>query len=351
MRKTTRATPSTEGVPPRHVSTQAPAAILERGQEVAAAPSCEVVTNCVNAVLLRTRLLPLRPARLLMSATPCPRPSMSTSTGTPNGTPTINRSLLCRVPLPGDDPCNTVNLGGRPTKACQHPGAGCDLGNGPGSDRCRFVRGGDELCECGPTVSHPPAMPKDELDAFTATLLKSSYFGGLSEYGVGAPSFGGDSCRTGNAHKRRRREVDFYAPIDPSIIGFLQCELDHDRGIPRGPQVVYNIILPTGSLESDFFGAHTLCDGGATAWHFHQSPYSTEAQIVLGVGLLSRGTGSGSDALATFLAALALVEGGGPVFTIVSADPKCGNFVQNLVHEMVEAASDPFPGVRRYPEP
>jgi hypothetical protein len=31
------------------------------------------------------------------------------------------------------------------------------------------------------------------------------------------------------------------------------------------------------------------------------------------------------------------------VYTIVSADPGCGNLVNNLAHEMVEAASDPFP--------
>src|SRR5262249_3683086 len=34
---------------------------------------------------------------------------------------------------------------------------------------------------------------------------------------------------------------------------------------------------------------------------------------------------------------------GGPVYTISSADSRCGNFINNLVHEMVEAATDPFP--------
>ena len=68
--------------------------------------------------------------------------------------------------------------------------------------------------------------------------------------------------------------VGYYEPFHASIIGFLQCELQHG-GIPQGPQVIYNIILPSGSLESDFFGNDKLCNGApAVSWHFHQAPDS-----------------------------------------------------------------------------
>ena len=60
------------------------------------------------------------------------------------------------------------------------------------------------------------------------------------------------------------------------------------------------------------------------------------------VGLLDLATGQSTGALDTFLGVLGLLDGG-PIYTIVSADTRCGNFVQNLAHEMVEAASDPFP--------
>ena len=195
-----------------------------------------------------------------------------------------------------NDDCNTVNRG-RPTAACEHRGAGCDIGTGPGSGSCSFVRT-DRECDCqvvggfspataavGSALSAPvyvnlywdanwdadnPSMPKDELDAFTAALVTSSYFGGLSEYNVGAPSFQGGYTPEVQCEQKAPSEVGFYAPFGPSIIGFLQCELDHS-GIPKGSQVVYNIILPSGSRESDFFGARKLCDGGEAGWHFHQN--------------------------------------------------------------------------------
>ena len=186
-------------------------------------------------------------------------------------------------------------------------------------------------------------MPKDELDAFTAALLNSSYFGGLSEYHVGAPSFQGGFLPDSQCTQKAPSEVGFYAPIDASIIGFLQCELDHGD-VPKGSQVVYNIILPSGSRESDFFGIRKLCDGdhSPVAWHFHQTPYSTEAEILLGVGLLAGATGGSAGAADAFLLVLGLLDGG-PFYTIESADSRCGNLVHNLAHEMVEAASDPSP--------
>jgi hypothetical protein len=187
-----------------------------------------------------------------------------------------------------------------------------------------------------------PSMPKDELDAFTAALLNSSYFGGLSEYGVGFPSFGGGFLPEQACRQKSPSRVGFYDPTGPSISDFLNCELNH-HGLPHGPQVVYNIILPAGSLESDFFETRTLCTGGPAAWHFHQTPYTPEAIAALGAALLNVSTGGTIGALADFLTALELVEEPGPIYTITSADPACGNLIKSLAHEMVEAASDPFP--------
>ena len=278
---------------------------------------------------------------------------------------------LVASPLPSyaqNDACATVNLG-HSNAACQHPGAGCDLdGSGPNTGRCVFLPT-DRTCECEPRAGGPgatavvghalsspvyvnlywdakwdadnPSMPKDELDEFTATLLSSSYFGGLSEYGVATPSFGGGLLPDTQCTQKAPSRVGFYAPFDPSISDFLQCELDHG-GIPQGSQVVYNVMLPSGSLESDLFGARTLCTGGPNAWHFHQTPYTTEAKIALGLALLGLTTGGTAGALEVFLGVLELLQGG-PLYTIVSADPRCGNFINNLVHEMAEAASDPFP--------
>jgi hypothetical protein len=187
-----------------------------------------------------------------------------------------------------------------------------------------------------------PTMPKDALDAFMAALLNSSYFGGLSEYGVGFPSFGGGFLPDEACRQKAPSRVGFYDPTGPSISDFLNCETDH-HGLPQGPQVVYNIILPAGSLESDFFETRTLCTGGPAAWHFHQTPYTPEAIVALGAALLNVSTGGTVGALADFLTVLELVEQPGPIYTVVPADPACGNFISNLTHEMVEAASDPLP--------
>jgi hypothetical protein len=283
----------------------------------------------------------------------------------------ITTVTLAVSPLPvyaQNDACSTVNLG-HPNTACQHPGAGCNLdGSGPNTGRCVFLPT-DRTCECEPRGGPPgatavvghalsspvyvnlywdanwdadnPSVPKDELDEFTATLLNSSYFGGLSEYGVGTPSFAGGFLPDVQCRQKAPSRVGFYSPTDPSISDFLQCELDHG-GIPQGSQVVYNVLLPSGSLESDLFGSRTLCTGGPNAWHFHQTPYTTEAKIALGLALLGLTTGGTAGALEVFVAVLDLLQGG-PVYTIVSADSRCGNFLNNLIHEMVETASDPFP--------
>jgi len=182
------------------------------------------------------------------------------------------------------------------------------------------------------------SLPKDELDAFTAALIQSSYFNGLSEYGVQAPSFGGGFLPHPLCTQKAPPTVHYFDllfPLAPSIMGFLQCELDH-APIPQGSQVVYNIILPSGSLEDDL----GLCQGSNanTAFHFHESPLTPEGAVAV-AGIIETG--------ATFeqlVAVLALIHGG-PIYTIESADSRCRNFINNMVHEMVEAASDPFPDI------
>jgi hypothetical protein len=100
--------------------------------------------------------------------------------------------------------------------------------------------------------------------------------------------------------------------------------------------------LPSGSIENDFFGAGKLCAAGPVAWHFHQTPYGPAAIIVIGAILLGLPTGGVPGALWTLLEVLSVLHGG-PVYTISSADSRCGTLTRNLMHEMVEAASDPFP--------
>jgi hypothetical protein len=198
--------------------------------------------------------------------------------------------------------------------------------------------------------AHNPSMTKQQLDGFVIALLNSSYFGRLSEYGVGSPTFAGGFLPAPLCPQRPGPgqapssvgSVGFYDPINVSIIGFLNCELQHG-GIPQGSQVIYNIILPSGSVESDLFGSDKFCvNGPAVAWHFHQTPYSPGAAIAIGLGLLGAATGGVPGALEAFLGALAALQGG-PLYTISSADSRCGSFTHNLLHEMVEAASDPFP--------
>src|SRR5262249_50241421 len=193
-----------------------------------------------------------------------------------------------------------------------------------------------------------PTIPKDALDLFTATLLNTSYFKGLSEYGVGSASYGGGFLPHPACTQKAPASPEFYQPIGPSIIGFLQCELDHEN-VPKGAQVVYNIILPTGSVENDTvasIGLKSFCTGSkpSTAWHFHQTPYSAEADAAIALiilGGLFKNPIEVLDGMGV-LALLALLPGG-PIYTISFADSRCGIFTSNLVHEMVEAATDPFP--------
>lgn len=200
--------------------------------------------------------------------------------------------------------------------------------------------------------THHTAMPKAVLDSFTASIVATSYFGGLSEYGVRSASFAGGFLPNSSCWPMAPPNVGFYDPVLPSIIGFLNCELQHG-GIPTGPQVIYNIILPNGVIENDGFGAKKFCiassDGGMdVSWHFHETPYTPEAVVAIGIaGINLVPTTTNTEALTVLVTALNNVAGGpgGPFYTISSVDGRCGTFTNNLLHEMAEAASDPVPPV------
>lgn len=163
-----------------------------------------------------------------------------------------------------------------------------------------------------------PGMKKGSLGAITQSIVNSSYFKNLSEYGVTSASFAGgllpDSACPGKAPDK----VGFYDPINTSIAGFIQCEHDHGPPILRQNSVIYNVLLPPSSVESDFFSSN-FCSATSNhaGWHYH--------------GL--------EDSFPFFFS-------GAPIYTIVMSNPKCGGnsgLVPLLTHEMVEATTDPFP--------
>ena len=263
--------------------------------------------------------------------------------------------------------CKTVNANTSSAR-CTQEGAACTVAAGtPG--HCQFNTA-DRVCDCqantGPSTStavvsneipnpvyvnlywdaswdtRNPKLKRGNIDGFTAAMLQTGYFGGLSEYGVKGASFGGSFLPAPGCDQSPPSEVEFYAPFGTSIAGFLNCELEQGA-LPTGPQVVYNIILPQGSVESDFFGARKLCSGGgsANAWHFHQNPYSA---LGIAAQLLGAATGGVTGALEALLIAMVAVPGG-PVYTITSADSSCGVLTENMMHEMIEAATDPFPSL------
>ena len=271
-----------------------------------------------------------------------------------------------------NDACKTIKSGNK--GSCHHLGAGCDAGSGPGSGRCLF-QSGDGVCDCVAPVTLPPptttgvvgnalsapvfvnlywdatwdvdnpSMTEQQLDTFTTALLSSSYFGHLSEYGVGSPTYAGGFLPAPLCPRRASSSVGFYDPFDTSIVGFLQCELDHGR-VPQGSQVVPTSFpggMPTGSSRATSSAPTSFAPAEPRSHrHFHQTPYSAQAVLGTGAGLLGAATGGVQGALLALLGALGALQGG-PLYTIVSADSRCGSFSHNLLHEMVEAASDPFP--------
>jgi hypothetical protein len=163
-----------------------------------------------------------------------------------------------------------------------------------------------------------PGMKKASLDAITQAIVNSSYFNGLSEYGVSSASFAGGFLPEQVCPSKAPNRVGFYDPFNTSIAGFVQCEHDNGPTILRQSSVIYNVILPPSSVESDFFTSNFCTGPGSNVgWHYH--------------GL--------EDSFPNFF-------GGPPFYTIVMSNPICGGnsmLVSTLTHEMVEATTDPSP--------
>ena len=216
-------------------------------------------------------------------------------------------------------------------------------------------------------------LKQQSVDAAMQAVTGSTYFAGLSEYGVGSGGFGGSFLPNASCVQKPGATVGFYDPANPSLLGFLNCELQNENAIPQGDSVVYNIIMPQGTTESDSLGnflgfSSPECSSGpgssAVSWHFHGSPYSIASDIggVLGgvVGGVLGGivgwainpllvdvgaaTGATVGAVAGFLLAMDLEDG--PYWTISSTSTTpldCGNYTHNLLHEVVETATDATP--------
>jgi hypothetical protein len=194
-----------------------------------------------------------------------------------------------------------------------------------------------------------PVFTREALDSLTMAAAGSTYYAGLLEYGVSNPRILGSSLPNSNCTQKSPTSVGFYDPVNASIIGYLNCELSSDSSIPQSDSTIYNIILPTGSLEADaiaqLLGVKGDCNGGALSWHFHGTPYNIGSFIG---GLIGGALGFTIDnpvlgAVAGFL--VGLVTQGGPFYTISSVDPRCMTYTNNLLHEMVESATDSQPGL------
>jgi hypothetical protein len=246
-------------------------------------------------------------------------------------------------------------------RKCASPGAKCN--EGAGSGRCTNLSDGE--CECvvkasptptptptstptptpSPRIAHidqpiqapiyaniywdnswdadNPAMKVATIDAVTQAVIDSSYFAGLLEYGVNSVSFAGSFLPDPSCPGKAPNSVGFYDPIATSIGGFVQCEHDHGPAILRQKNVIYNVILPPSSMESDFW-SRNFCSGPGSpvAWHYHG--LEDNAPPPFGSGPFS----------------------GPPIYTIVLSNPQCGGnsgLFDSLFHEMVEAATDPSP--------
>jgi hemoglobin len=209
-------------------------------------------------------------------------------------------------------------------------------------------------------------LAQQSVDGVVQAVTGSSYFPGLQEYKVNSASFFASFLPHPKCVQKPDSTVPFYDPVNTSIMGFLNCQLQHNDGIPQGDNVVYNIIMPAGTTESDSlvlsgFIQVQQCSGpnSATGWHFHGSPYdiATDISDILGgalgglvgfiVGIFTGnpggGTVNGAELGAIIGFFLAMSNEGSPFWTITSTSPSCQNFTDNLVHEMVETAVDSKP--------
>lgn len=95
-----------------------------------------------------------------------------------------------------------------------------------------------------------PALTRGRIDAVATAVTQSTYFGGLAEYGVRTVTFGGSLLPNKACPQKAPNSVGFYDPANTSIAGFIQCEHDNEKML-QNSSVIYNIILPQSSLESD----------------------------------------------------------------------------------------------------
>jgi hypothetical protein len=158
--------------------------------------------------------------------------------------------------------------------------------------------------------SDEPELPVAIIDQVTQAVIGSSYLKGLSEYGVSTTSFAGSLLPDPHCLQKVPASVTLYNPASSTTIAdFVQCEHDNGPAQLLNSGVVYNIIMPPTMM--DVFGVG-FCNGASNvAFHYHG----------LNNNLLS----------------------GPPFFTVINADPTCGDIFDNLFHEMIEAVTDPYP--------
>lgn len=207
------------------------------------------------------------------------------------------------------------------------------------------------------------SIARQSVDGAVQAVTASSYFDGLSEYTPGGEipihaTFFDSYLPHPSCTQRPGATVSFFDPISPSLSGFLNCELQNDDALPQGDNVIYNIIMPQGTIEVDTLQDLTFhqCDGIAPGgWHFHGSPFSVQTDItaflggVLGglVGLIfDRLDFTGAGAIIGFIAAMAME--GSPYWTITSTSPTCSGldhepYLVALFHEMIETTVDSTP--------
>jgi hypothetical protein len=194
-------------------------------------------------------------------------------------------------------------------------------------------------------------------DAFMQAIVGSAFFTNLNQYGVTHASYGGGFVPAAGCPQKPPAFVSFYDPVNPSIVGFLNCELQQGN-LPQGSQVIYNILLPAFSHEAEAGNLVVFCQNGGTGWHFHDTPYSAQGATALSAAILGAGISTGpisflgtslqtsAVSLLAYEALLALQQG--PVYTITSANGDCQTLTDNLLHEMIEAATDPFPQITSF---
>ncbi len=165
-----------------------------------------------------------------------------------------------------------------------------------------------------------PGITETALNAWMQALVASTYFSGLSEYGVTSVRFGGAFNADPSCGSRAAAR-----PSTITVAQFAACEANK----LKIPNAVYSIFFPKGSLERDdvkavLGGGVQACTGpGYLSYHLNASTLLTN---VLGTGI---------------------------VYTAIFADPSCldptlpapatlwHTVTNDASHELVEAITDP----------